>query len=144
MQLEVGSKVWLSIRNLSLPQGFSRKLAARWIGPYTVLQQIGPVAYKLELPEELSALHPVFHISLLKPVHGEVEPRAPVFRVDTDVTEYEVDRVIAKRKYRNSYEYLVMWKGYAAHEATWESLANLSNTMEKVKEFESSGIRTRK
>ena len=45
MELDVGSRVWLSSRNLQLPPGFSRKLAARWIGPYTVQARIGPVAY---------------------------------------------------------------------------------------------------
>ncbi len=127
MHLEVGYAVWLSTRNLALPQGFSRKLAARWIGPYKVLQAVGPVAYKLELPAELSGLHPVFHISLLKPVEGTVEPRQPVFRPESEDAEYEVDRIVAKRKHRNQWEYLVVWKGYAAHEAMWEPLSNLGS-----------------
>ncbi len=145
LQLEVGAPVWLSTRNLQLPTGLSRKLAARWIGPYKVLEQIGQVAYRLELPKELSAMHPVFHISLLKPVEGTVEPRQPVFTAeDDDTAEYEVDRILAKRKHRNSWEYLVLWKGYAAHEATWEPLSGLGNAMQKVEEFERTGIRTRK
>ncbi len=38
----------------------------------------------------------------------------------------------------------MLWKGYAAHEATWEPESNLVNAQEKIKEFESSGVRTRK
>ena len=90
-------------------------------------ERVGHVAYRLELPRELSALHPVFHVSVLKPVEGSVEPRAPVFRVDTEVPEFEVEKLLAKRVHRNSVEYLVLWRGYAAHEATWEPVENLSN-----------------
>ncbi|GKE87999.1 hypothetical protein Tco_1565474, partial [Tanacetum coccineum] len=42
------------------------KLNPRYIGPLKILERIGPVAYKLELPEELSNVHSTFHISNLK------------------------------------------------------------------------------
>ena len=86
----------------------------------------------------------MFHISLLKPVEGTVYTRAPVFVDGTDVPEYEVDRILAKRNVKNRFEYLVLWKGYAAHEATWEPESNLSNARGKIDEFERTGVRTRK
>ncbi|GJU70609.1 putative reverse transcriptase domain-containing protein [Tanacetum coccineum] len=43
-----------------------RKLNPWYIGPFKILERIGPVAYKLELPEELSNVHSTFHISNLK------------------------------------------------------------------------------
>ena len=42
------------------------KLAPRYIGPYPVIQRIGELAYKLQLPEELASVHPVFHVSQLR------------------------------------------------------------------------------
>ena len=42
------------------------KLIPRFVGPYKILKRVGKVIYELELPVELAAVHPVFHISLLK------------------------------------------------------------------------------
>ena len=46
------------------------KLIPRYVGPYKILKRIDKVAYELELPVELAAVHPVFHISLLKKCVG--------------------------------------------------------------------------
>ena len=99
---------------------------------------MSPVAYRLELPQELAAVHPVFHVSLLKPHHGPVPPtRAPVFLGTEDTPEYEVDRIIGMRLgAHNQTEYLVLWKGYGAHDATWEPRANLENAPRAVRDFE--------
>ena len=42
------------------------KLSPRYIGPFEIVERIGPVAYRLDLPEELSRVHNVFHISMLR------------------------------------------------------------------------------
>nr|GFD54972.1 putative reverse transcriptase domain-containing protein [Tanacetum cinerariifolium] len=47
----------------------------RYVGPFKVLERIGDVAYKLDLPEELSIVHNMFHVSNLKKCHAD-EPLA--------------------------------------------------------------------
>ena len=46
--------------------GKKGKLGPRFIGPYEILRRVGPVAYELVLPPELSRVHPVFHVSMLR------------------------------------------------------------------------------
>ncbi|GJY84760.1 hypothetical protein Tco_0498786 [Tanacetum coccineum] len=50
-------------------------LNPRYVGPFKVLEKVGEVAYKLELPEELSRVHNTFHVSNLKKCHAD-EPLA--------------------------------------------------------------------
>ena len=46
--------------------GRKGKLSPRFIGPYEILERVGPVAYRLALPRELAKLHAVFHVSMLR------------------------------------------------------------------------------
>ena len=65
--MEVGDKVYLSTRNLGLThlKHSSGKLQERFIGPYSILERISRYTYKLQLPKNMSRLHPVFPVSLL-------------------------------------------------------------------------------
>ena len=52
--------------------GVKGKLAPRFVAPYRVLESMGEVPYKLELPEGLSGVHDVFHVSQMNKCHAEM------------------------------------------------------------------------
>ncbi|WMV29326.1 hypothetical protein MTR67_022711 [Solanum verrucosum] len=58
--------------------GKKGKLSPRYVGPYRILKRIGKVAYELEFPADLAAVHPVFHISLLKKCVGDPASIVPL------------------------------------------------------------------
>ncbi|GKC92405.1 putative reverse transcriptase domain-containing protein [Tanacetum coccineum] len=71
IEFQVGDKVMLKVLPWKGVVHFGKrgKLNARYVGPFKVLEKIGEVAYKLELPEELSRVHNTFHVSNMKKCH---------------------------------------------------------------------------
>ena len=68
LSFEVGDHVYLKVSPIRGVRrfGVKGKLAPRYIGPYQIMARHGKVAYQLSLPEDLSAVHDVFHVSQLK------------------------------------------------------------------------------
>ncbi|CAN4125134.1 unnamed protein product [Withania somnifera] len=68
LEFGVGDKVFLRVSPMRGVMRFGRrgKLSPAFIGPYEILERVGDVAYKLALPPILSAVHPVFHVSMLR------------------------------------------------------------------------------
>ena len=64
----MGDRVFLKVSPWKGVLRFGRreKLRPRYIGPYEIIARVGPVAYRLDLPPELSKVHNVFHISMLR------------------------------------------------------------------------------
>ena len=108
--------------------GVKGKLAPRYIGPFRILQQCGPVAYQLELPPHLSSTHDVFHVSQLKkclrvPLEAvEIE----AIQLEPDLTYQEHPIKILDQKERATRRraiksYKVQWSNHSEEEATWET-----------------------
>jgi len=107
--------------------GKKGKLSSRYIGPFEILERIGKVAYRLALPPELTSVHNVFHVSMLKkyvidPSH--VLHQEPV-EVHEDLTYKEKPVQILAREektLRNKGIPLVkvLWRNHNIEEPTWE------------------------
>lgn len=72
-EIKQGDKVFLATKDLALPKGRAGKFLPKFIGPYLVLEAKPTVStYKLDLPNELKNrnIHPVFHVSRLRPYHA--------------------------------------------------------------------------
>ena len=68
LEFQVDDWVFLKVSPMKGVMRFGKKgkISPRYVGPYKILKRVGKVAYELELPAELPAVHPVFHISFLK------------------------------------------------------------------------------
>ncbi|GJS34972.1 putative reverse transcriptase domain-containing protein [Tanacetum coccineum] len=66
--------------------GKKGKLAPRYVGPFEILERIGPVAYRLRLPQELSSVHDTFHVSNLKKCLADANLRVPLEEIKVDKT----------------------------------------------------------
>nr|GFB58094.1 putative reverse transcriptase domain-containing protein [Tanacetum cinerariifolium] len=80
MEFQVGDKVMLKVLPWKGVVRFGKwgKLNPRYVGPFKVVEEIGNVAYKLELPEELSRVHNTFHVSNLKKCHADEPLSVPL------------------------------------------------------------------
>ncbi|WVZ97682.1 hypothetical protein U9M48_043196 [Paspalum notatum var. saurae] len=84
--------------------GVKGKLAPRYVGPFKITEQCGPVAYRLELPPHLAAVHDVFHVSQLKKclrVPEEVIDTSQI-QIQPDLTYEEKPIKILDQKQRST------------------------------------------
>jgi hypothetical protein len=93
LSFEVGDFVYLKVSPIRGVRrfGVKGKIAPRYVGPYQILVNRGEVAYQLSLPEDLSAVHDVFHVSQLKKCLCVPDEQLPVegLEVQEDLTYIE-------------------------------------------------------
>ena len=134
---KVGDKVLLKGKDLKIKQS-SAKLSAKNFGPYDIVEQVGPVDFRLQLPRQ-NKVHPVFHASKLIPYHkdeiGDRNPAKPDAIEVEGHDEFEVEKVLDSKTYYGYVRYLVKWAGYDVSEATWEPVRNVKHCKKLLDEF---------
>ena len=140
VEFKVGDLVLLSTKELKWHIKGKRleKLTEWFIRPYKVKSIILANAVELQLPLTVH-IHPVVNVSKLQlyklQVKGQKAAKpAPVIIEGEE--EYEVEKILNKRKIQEKDKFLVCWKGYTAEADTWGDRGNLKNAGKLVEEFE--------
>src|SRR5688572_14342211 len=115
----------------SLANAYQREGGPRYYGPYKVLQKIRTVAYKLELLQR-ALIHPIFHVSQLKPVNRTHEPTyLPPQTTNLVFNVLPKDIVVVRHYNTPECEVLVSWQGPPSYKATWKHYATLKENISK-------------
>nr|GEX04086.1 hypothetical protein [Tanacetum cinerariifolium] len=129
LEFNVRDKVMLKV---SLWKGVIRfgkrkELSPRFIGPFKILERIGPVAYKLELPRELQGIHNTFHVSNLKKCLSDESLIIPLDEVQLDDKLHFIEEpteIMDREVKRLKQSYIpivkVRWNSHRGPEYTWE------------------------
>ncbi|GJT80918.1 hypothetical protein Tco_1055260 [Tanacetum coccineum] len=129
MEFQVGDKVMLKVSPWKGVVRFGKrgKLNPRYVGPFKVIERVGEVAYKLELPEELSRVHNTFHVSNLKKCHANEPLAVPLDGLHLDDKLHFVEEPLeivgreVKRLKRSRIPLVkVRWNSKRGPEFTWE------------------------
>ncbi|GJU37006.1 hypothetical protein Tco_1185360 [Tanacetum coccineum] len=129
LEFEVGDRVLLKVSPWKgvIHFGNRGKLAPRYVGPFEILERIGPVAYRLRLPEELSGVHDTYYVSNLKKCLADAYLHVPLNEIKIDKTLRFVeepveimDREIKKLKRSKISLVKVRWNSKRGPEFTWE------------------------
>nr|GEU54916.1 putative reverse transcriptase domain-containing protein [Tanacetum cinerariifolium] len=129
MVFQVGDIVMLKVSPWKGVVRFGKrvKLNPRYVGPFKVVERVGMVAYKLELPQQLSQVHNTFHMSNLKKCLSDESLVIPLDELRIDAKLYFVeepmeimDREIKQLKRSHIPIIKVRWNSKRGHEFTWE------------------------
>ncbi|GKB05974.1 putative reverse transcriptase domain-containing protein [Tanacetum coccineum] len=129
MEFEVGDRVMLKVSPWKGVVRFGKrgKLNPRYVGPFKVIAKVGKVAYRLELPQELSRVHHTFHVSNLKKCYADEPLVMPLegIHVDDKLQFVEepveiMEREIKRLKQSRIPLVKVRWNSRRGPEFTWE------------------------
>lgn len=157
---EVGDEVLVSTKHFQFKG--ERKLIPPYVGPFAVLEKVGPNAIRVALTGEYARKHPVFPVSLCKPYHrteaerfpGRREPAPPQPDLVDGVPQWVVEKVLDQRAVKprrgqkdktRKKEFLVKWEGYPETYNRWVLEDDLQNAKEALQDyFESRRLSKRK
>ena len=133
VSFHIGDRVLLNSKNINMRTAQGRKsttkLLPKWLGPFPVEKTVGAVSYRLTLPRTMR-IHPVFHVSILKPYlsDGRVQPPGPYQVIDGEAyftIERILDHQIKNTARRTFLKYLVKWQDYGPEHNSWEPHSSL-------------------
>ncbi|GJT84048.1 putative reverse transcriptase domain-containing protein [Tanacetum coccineum] len=129
LEFSVGDYVLLKVSPWKGVVRFGKKgkLAPRFVGPFEIIEKVGPVAYRLDLPEELNGVHDTFHVSNLKKCLADPTLQVPLdeIRVDAKLNFMEEPVEILEREFKKLKRsriaiVKVRWNSKRGPEFTWE------------------------
>ncbi|GJV25446.1 putative reverse transcriptase domain-containing protein [Tanacetum coccineum] len=129
LEFSVGDYVLLKVSPWKGVVRFGKKgkLAPRFVGPFEIVEKVGPVAYRLDLPEELNGVHDTFHVSNLKKCLADPTLQVPLdeIRVDAKLNFVEEPVEILEREFKKLKRsriaiVKVRWNSKRGPEFTWE------------------------
>ncbi|GJT08193.1 putative reverse transcriptase domain-containing protein [Tanacetum coccineum] len=104
LKFSVGDYVFLKVSPWKgvIHFGKKGKLEPRFVGPFKIIEKVGPVAYKLDLPEELDGVHDTFHVSNLKKCLADPTLQVPLddIQVDSKLNFVENPMEILEREFK--------------------------------------------
>jgi transposase InsO family protein len=112
-----GEKVYLLRRNIRTRRP-SAKLDHLKLGPFEIDEKLGPVNYRLKLPDSMRRIYATFHVSLLERAPQNAEIATDVELEEETENEYEVEAILKTERISGQPHYLVKWKGYDTSENT--------------------------
>lgn len=136
VEFNIGDMVLVKLqpyRQHSVALRQNQKLGMRYFGPFPILERIGTVAYKLQLPPT-AKIHHVFHVPLLKLCHGShKEPYLPLPLATTDQGPLLLPKAILQSRFllckgQQVLQVLVHWEGLPQEEASWEDWTPLQSS----------------
>ncbi|KAJ8617722.1 hypothetical protein MRB53_013908 [Persea americana] len=140
VMLKLTPKIWKKIRAKEVHKG----LIPRYDGPFEIVLKVGKVAYRLSLLQRIK-VHPVFHVSFLKPYHevpsdaslGVSRRAPPTIRAQFDrkIQKILADKTEGESKKNRRTSYLVQWEGAEESEASWEKGTTLWQFEKEIKEY---------
>ncbi|KAD3640682.1 hypothetical protein E3N88_29905 [Mikania micrantha] len=134
LEFDVGDRVMLKVSPWKgvVRFGAKGKLAPRYVGPFEITQRIGLVAYRLRLPDELSGVHDVFHVSNLKRCLADETLIIPLEEIQIDEQLHFIEEPVeimereVKRLKRSRIPIVkVRWNSKRGPEFTWEREDNM-------------------
>ena len=128
----------LRAKDLVFKERPSKKLMERYVGPYAIEEVVSLNVVKLKLPS-LMRIHLVVNVSRIvrykEQMKEQKKEKGKPVEVE-EVEEWEVEKILNKKKIREVVKYLIRWKDFMAKGDTWERRENLKNAEELIEEFE--------